>query len=255
MSFRQGFLSILFFSILFVFSLVTASSKLVWAASEENTASCQPIYGGGETCVQTGNITINKTIQNPQTLQYVDNLGTDDSKYAPGQLVHFKIIVKNKSNASIKNIVVKDRLPQYVDCAYGGTGQCDSATKIINLIIDNLNANETKTFTIVGIIASKSQLPENKETICLINQGVAVQMQQISQDNSQFCIQKNSAPSSNTQPVTPGTTKGGLPVYPPSGAKTTPQTGPETIALFGLFASGLIGYILRGHTTHQLDKI
>ena len=35
---------------------------------------CEPIYGGGQTCVSRGNIILNKAVQNPSTKQYLDNL-------------------------------------------------------------------------------------------------------------------------------------------------------------------------------------
>lgn len=217
---------------LFPFLLLPGSVRA--EGTENIISSCQPIYGGGETCIQTENIAINKTVQDPQTLQYVDNLGANDPKYAPGQTVQFRIAVKNTSNVSVKNIKVEDRLPQYMD-----------DPKIINFNIDNLNPNETKTLISRGKIASKNSLPDDNKTICLINQAIAAQNQQISQDNSQFCIQKNEAPSATGNPVNPISTKGGLSVYPPSDAKATPATGPETVALFGLFASCLFGLMLR----------
>lgn len=40
------------------------------------------------------------------------------------------------------------------------------------------------------------------------------------------------------------TTKGGLKVFPAAPVEKTPATGPEDIALVGLFSSGIIGYIL-----------
>lgn len=232
-------------------STLNEDPRLNSAVDLVSQPSCQPIYGGGENCAQTENITINKTVQNPRTLKYVDNLDTNDPKYNPDQTVLFQITVKNTSKASIKNIEVKDRLPQYVDCASGGAGQCNNAAKIIAFRIDNLNANETKSFTLKGKIVSKSNLPQGKETICLINQAVATQKQQNSQDNARFCINKNQAFSAITPSVNRTGTKGGLPVYSPSKTKTTPATGPEALAVVGLFASGFLGFLLRKNTSKR----
>ncbi len=41
------------------------------------------------------------------------------------------------------------------------------------------------------------------------------------------------------------TTKGGLKVFPAAPVQKTPATGPEDMALAGLFSSGIVGYILR----------
>jgi len=243
MSAKQGFLYIYLFAYL-IFGLfsILLSPGIVTADNQEN---CQPIYGGGESCVQKGKVAINKTVRNPQTLQYVENLGVQDPKYSPNQTVQFQITVKNTSNTPIGNIEIKDRLPQYLDCASEVSSQCNNATKIITFTIDNLNANEIKIYTFKGKVASINNLSEDKEAICLVNQALATQNKQTSQDNSLFCIQKNEAPSATTQQTNPGSTKGGLPVYPPSRTKSTPGTGPETVALFGLLASGLFGFMLR----------
>ncbi len=41
-------------------------------------SSCQAIYGGGQTCIQVGNVVINKTVKNPKTGSFVDNLNVND---------------------------------------------------------------------------------------------------------------------------------------------------------------------------------
>lgn len=243
MSTGQGFLYICSFTYLIFGLLFTPYSPgIVTAEAQDN---CQPIYGGGESCVQTGNVTINKTVQNPKTLQYVDNLDASSPKYNPGQIVLFQITVTNTSNNPIKNIEVKDLLPQNIDCASQETNQCNNATKIIAFTIDNLNARETKIYTLKGKIASISNQPEDKATICLVNQATAAQDKQAARDNSQFCIQKNETPSTTARQANTGSTKNGLTVFPPSKTKATPATGPETLALSALFASGLFGFILR----------
>lgn len=249
----RGLLFTFSFSILLLFSLFAAPAAprsalpgtvIDASASEKSLPSCQTIYGGGENCLQSENITISKSVLNPQTLKYVENLADDDPKYNPDQIAQFQITVKNTSNKSIKDIKVKDLLPQYVDCASGGTGQCDNATKIITFSINALNANEIKTFILKAKITSKNKLADKKEVICLVNQAIAIESQQKSQDNSQFCIQKNTTLATVNQT----STKGGLPVYPPAQAGITPQTGPQAAALIGLISAGLLGLILRNKT-------
>lgn len=215
------------------------------AINEDKLPACQPIYGGGENCIQTENIAIDKKVQNPQTLKYVDNLYANDPGYNPGQIVQFQISVKNSSNKPASNIIIKDRLPQYMDCSSEEADKCNNAAKIITLTIDNLKSNETKAFILKGKTASAPKLPAGKQTICVVNQGVATRAQQTSQDNAQFCIQKNGVSSTTTPSVNQTGTKGGLSVYSPSKTKTTPPTGPETLSLLGLIAAGVLGSILR----------
>lgn len=56
------------------------------------------------------------------------------------------------------------------------------------------------------------------------------------------------------QPATPSanseqTTKGGLPVYDPQPASTTPDTGPEILGLAALIPAAGLGYYLRRKTS------
>lgn len=236
---------LLFF--LFFFSALT-SPALAEVVNENNLPRCQPIYGGGPTCIQSENISINKTIQNPQTLQFEENLDINGPKYYPGQIVQFRIEVQNTSDTEIKNIKIKDSLPKYLNCLSGENQKCDKSAKTISLSLDKLNPDEAKTIILKAAIASEDQFSDNQKNICLINQINATLGNEISQDNSQFCIQKTTSLDQNTNS---NKTKGGLPVYPPSKAESTPKTGPESLALFGLMASGLIGFILNKKTQYK----
>ncbi len=82
------FLSIIFLLIIFSF--------LFPLKSYADSISCQPIYGGGQTCVTTANILINKKVLNPSTNVFVDNLGINDPKYQPGFIVNFRLEIRRK---------------------------------------------------------------------------------------------------------------------------------------------------------------
>lgn len=197
--------------------------------------SCQPIYGGGQTCVQVGNITINKTVKNPSTGSFVDNLGTGDPKFSPTNTVAFKITVTNTGDSDISKTTVKDTLPNYVTFV-SGPGKFDNNTKVLTFDVENLAAGASKTFDVTAKVVEAKNLPGDQSTICVVNQATAkTNDNQESSDNAQFCIEKE---------VTP-TTKGGLKVFPAPEVKTTPSTGPEMFALIGLIPSGLAGLVLR----------
>lgn len=202
------------------------------------TSSCQPIYGGGQICVQAGDLLLNKTVRNPQSGTFVENLGVNDPKYGPDQEVSFQIMVTNTGNDTLTNITVKEIFPQHVTYL-SGPGTVDNAKKVVTFTIDALNPNETKTFTFTGKIAPANTLPQEKDVVCVINRVSAKIGDKESTDNAQFCIQKGAAPQ-------PGqVTKGGLPVMPPTQVTTTPPTGPEALALLALLPSGVLGYIFR----------
>ena len=194
--------------------------------------TCQPIYGGGETCIQVGNLLINKTVQDPQSKAFVDNLGINNPMFAPDQDITFKLIVTNDGNETVKNVVIKDTYPQYVNFT-SGDGKFDNNTKTLTIEVAEIKAGESKTYTLAGKIVSSSSIPGDTGTVCVVNQATATSNGKVSQDNAQFCIKK-----SNVLGV----------VFPPPSVKTSPPTGANAIALFGLIPVAISGFILRRRT-------
>ena len=223
---KKGYLSIIFLLTIFSF----ANPLKAFADT-----SCQPIYGGGQTCVTTGNISINKTVMNPKTNQFVDNLNINDSRYQPEFTTTFQIAVTNTGNASISRVKVSDVFPQYITFS-SGTGNFDSNTKTLTFEINNLLANETKNFTVLGKIVNSSLIPISQgSVVCVVNQATATNLDntsQVSQDNAQLCIEKTA-------------TSSGFPVFPTTTIKTTPATGVESLVLFSLIPTGIAGWFLR----------
>jgi uncharacterized repeat protein (TIGR01451 family) len=229
------------------------AQNVLAAGNDYGSNQCQPIYGGGESCIKTPQFEINKTVQNPASKAYVDNLSVNDPKFAPTQEVLFKITVKNTSQEKLTNIVIKDIFPEVVDFS-GGIGDYDAKSKTLTIKLDKLDSNEVRDFYVQAKVLPKDKLTNGDNIVCSINQSSITALDKTSQDNAQFCIEKGMTPQTTKggQPVNPGTTtvnppttKGGLPVYPPTTAKTTPQTGPESLALIGLIPSALGGLYLR----------
>ncbi len=247
------------------------AGSVVAAGENYGTKQCQPIYGGGDSCAKTPQVEINKTVQNPQNQLYVDNLGVGDAKHAPTQAVLFKITVKNTSDTKLTNLVIKDVFPQVVEYS-GGVGDFDAKTKTLSIKLASLDANEVRDFYVQAKVNAKEKLPADQNIVCVVNQSIVTAADKTAQDNAQFCIEKtktvptivsNQPTTKGGQPNVPGTTttkggqpvaknptttKGGLPVYPPTKATTTPQTGPEAIALIGLIPSAIGGMLLRRKT-------
>ena len=236
----------IFLSIMIASTLFSITTGVAFADTAQN---CQPIYGGGTTCTQNKDLTLDKKILNPQTGSLVDSLNADNYKFTPEQLVSFQITIKNNSGNSLSNITFKDIFPNKYLNFYSGPGKFDNNTKTMNLIINMLNKDETKIYTVRGTIANASELPNN-QTICLSNQAQVIEGNQISQDNTPFCLtsSKIATETNNTESSTPATTKGGLPIYRATNSKHTPSTGPEDIAVFGLIPTGALGWFLRKKT-------
>jgi uncharacterized repeat protein (TIGR01451 family) len=200
--------------------------------------SCQPIYGGGQSCVTTNNIVVNKTVLNPQTNQFVDNLSINDPKYQPGFITTFQISVTNTGNNNISQVDVKDIFPQYVSFA-SGPGTFDTNANTLSYSLTNLAPNETRTNSVVGRIFNAAQISvAQNSVVCVVNQAIAmINNANVSQDNAQFCIQ-------NTAPVAVTTTKGGFPVYSSVPVTSTPSTGPDAFSLILLAPTGLAGIFM-----------
>lgn len=208
--------------------------------------SCQPIYGGGQTCVTSENILINKKVLNPSTNTLVDNLGINDPKYSPGFIVNFRLEVTNTGNTTINRVDVKDVFPQYIEFN-SGPGNFDQNTKTLTFSLDNLAPNETRTSIIVGRVVASNQLPTSG-IVCVVNQAIAVtSSNDNSQDNAQLCIE-------NKVPVQAVITKGGFPILSPVPVGTSPSTGPESLALFSLIPTGIAGWFLRKHALRRKSQ-
>lgn len=233
------FLSILSF---FLFSSVALTP--VFAAGDvlPSPTPCQPVYGGGTSCVSI--LTITKAVQNPSDKGFVHNLTVNDSMYLPEQTVSFKIVVSNTSDKTVNSVVIKDTFPQYLTFV-SGPGSFDSKNRSVSVKIDSLKKDETKTYDLKMKIAKADALPKNGETFCLINQATATVNKEVVSDNSQFCVQNKATAMKVVPTQVPNSSKGGLPLYQAPKVTTTPSTGAESLALLALAPLGGIGLLLR----------
>lgn len=214
--------------VLLIALIIFVSSQLGNKAFAQT--SCQPIYGGGESCVSTGDITVDGKVLNPSTNKLVDNLSVNDARYKPGFIVTFQVAITNNRKTVIEKANIQDIFPQFVSFS-SGPGSFDTNTKTLTFDVDNLMPSETKTFNILGRIAYADQLSFSQKVICLANQVIAIVPDPAAgQDNNQFCIEK---------------TKEGFPVFSPALITTTPATGTESLALFALIPTGIAGWFLR----------
>lgn len=216
---------------LFLFGLSSSASFASYGSEE-----CQPIYGGGETCITTSKFIIDKKVLNPEKTKggvesYVDNLFNNDPKYVSGQNIKFQLVVTNTGDSAISELTLSDTIPSYVNFV-SGPGTYDAKSRTLNFQILNLNANESRKYFVEVKVKNADSLPSGQGTPCAVNQALVKSGNDESRDNSQFCIEKK-------------TTKGGLPVLPAPGLKQTPATGPEMLGLIGLIPAGLAGLLLR----------
>lgn len=215
--------------------LLTAIYSFPKTALADTT--CTQLYGGGSystTCV-SGELSVNKTVQNPTNNQFVDNLD-NSTPFTPGQQVNFQITINNTGNATLNNIVVKDMLPNFLDYI-SSNGNFDNNSKTVTYNIDHLNSGSSQTFSVDAKFTNSNNLPSNTNTTCVVNQATATaDGQPTAQDNSQACVVNN---------VLGATTKGGQTIFPAPNTKSTPPTGAEAFSLLALIPAVFAGLKLR----------
>lgn len=197
------------------------------------------------------NLTIHKTVLNPESNRYVDNMGLHDIMFHPGDPITFHITIGNTGNATILQVILKDVFPKYVTFI-NGSGTFDPISKTLTIITINLTPSTTQTFSITGRIMDANLLPDQKTT-CDTNQATASSNAgQTVQAVSQFCMMNpnpsTSSGSLTTQPTQPATSQPNQntqPIYPPASTSTTPATGAENAALVLPLISGLAGVLMR----------
>ena len=213
-----------------VLSLVFA---ILFPAYVNAAGNCQPIYGGGESCLSQDKITVDKKIQSPVSKKFVDNLTQSETKFAAGDNITFELNITNKSGNTLKEIEVIDNLPNNLTYT-SGPGSYNTKTRTLSFKINDLKANESRKFIVVGMVNNVGK------STCVINYASVKSGNLKADDNSRFCLEKSICVD------TPNTTKGGFPVMPaPQGMTQTPATGPEMIPLFSLLPLALAGLYIR----------
>lgn len=133
-------------------------------------------------------ILVDKTIKNPITLEYLNNLDSSAVLFTADNLIDFKVRVKNTGDEELKNIEVKDTLPPYV-IFQSGPGSYDSGSRTLTWKIDKLDPDQESTFDIRVKVVPASQLPQGG-TVCVINRiDARAETGEYDDDSSQFCIE------------------------------------------------------------------
>lgn len=195
---------------------------------------CETQYGGTQVCVTTGQLQVNKEVFDPKNQKYVDNLGINDYKFSPGELISFRLSIKNVGDATLGNVTVTDT-PQ--------SGFLDLATGALNFNLTNLAPGETRQQELKLRVVDASQLPQNN-VICIINAAEASADSNRDRDTAQLCLERK--------------------VLGVVAAKELPKTGPEglLLALFGSVSGVAVGVRLvrvgriryNGETDYQMTE-
>lgn len=226
--------------------ILTALSALLFLSLTKIAKAdfCNPIYGGGPTCITIGGLMLDATVMNPETNKMVNGLKINDPKYIPGSIVTFQIKLINTTNSTIGRIDVQHGFPPYVNYS-AGEGNFDQATRILSFTVNSLEPNKPKTYNVFGRIAESDQIPGGNGTTCVTSQAVAVVVDPASaKDTLSLCIEKKIAPT--PLPIKKPATKSGFPILtPPAAISKTPATGNEALFTLVLIPIGILGEFLR----------
>lgn len=91
---------------LLVFSAFVFLPRSVFAA-----VRCETQYGGGEVCVKTGELQVDKKVWSKMSNSFVDNLWQFSEIFKAGEEVVFKLKVKNVGDETFSSVNVWDSLP------------------------------------------------------------------------------------------------------------------------------------------------
>ena len=174
---------------------------------------CETQYGGGEVCVRTGELQLDKEVWDVEDGLYVDNMGLADYKFSPGEEITFKLKIKNVGDETFDKVYVKDTLPDYLELISGD----------LSFEISDLTVGETEEREFKVRVVSADKFPSGKSLICVVNSGEAWSGDERDKDTAQVCLEKKVL-----------------------GVKEFPPTGPKewfAILLFSI-AAGAIGISL-----------
>ncbi len=181
-------------TILFLTTIVVA---LIFSSSSIlASAGCVPVYGGGVSCPRPAEMLLDKTVRNPATGVYVDNiLPTDNTNYLPGSIVPFHLKVQNSGDETLSLVTVTDSIPSFTDYSSidGGAENpsYDTNSRKLTFTVSNLAGNTSRTLTLNLRVVSEAALPANKTLICPINIVDGVSSNNgTDHDESQFCVQR-----------------------------------------------------------------
>ncbi len=186
--------AVFFLTAIFFSSMVFGAPALASGAVPTVTpgaANCVPVYGGGVQCPRVGQVLINKTVRNPSTGIFVDNLGPSDPKFRPAWLINFQITVQNTGDQTLDDVKVTDKLPDFVDFT-SGPGSFDNNSKTLTFDVGSLAGGTSRTFDVVARVVHAAVLPADKSVVCPVNtvDAVVTDTNQTDRDTSQFCIEK-----------------------------------------------------------------
>jgi len=148
-----------------------------------STPAMAYMYGEEE---PTSQLIVDKQVTTPDIEGWQDNIPSSQLVLQNGDLVKFRIKIKNSGDKNLKNIQVTDSLPQHLNIVFNPGEYCQDQN-LVSWQIDELKAGKEQTSEIRVNIASKADIVDG--TLCLINKVEAkAETGEYDEDTSSFCI-------------------------------------------------------------------
>lgn len=132
---------------------------------------CFTQYGGGETCVnvdEDAKIDVDKQVSDKDG-DYSDHIKSSVHTFSAEDKVYFKITVKNKGDVDLKNVELKDVLPDFLSFSkmiQGDNPDKDGST--LKWDLGELKVGESETIKFYAKVDSGDNLPVD-DKVCLTN--------------------------------------------------------------------------------------
>lgn len=135
---------------------------LLFAPAVSAAVRCETQYGGGQVCIKTGALQVNKQVKlvtgKGGEHEWRDYLGMQAGvRFHTGEEVTFRILVKNVGDAKFDKVSVADTFPSFLELAGGN----------LNSEILNLDPGQEKDVMVVGRVVSTDRLA--KAIDCAVN--------------------------------------------------------------------------------------
>lgn len=164
---------------------------LAGTANASGSVRCETQYGGGQVCVTTGNVQIDKKVCDIATLNcdpeenYRDNMFRTDHLFTVGDKVIYRLEVTNVGNETLSTVNVTDTLPEYISYISGGLSYTinnlqPGATDIHRIdatVPDSIPAGifcDERTTNTATVSSGNEPSDTDKAQICVAKQGQAV---------------------------------------------------------------------------------
>jgi hypothetical protein len=172
--------------------LLIAAGFLVYFINLAQAAECHTVYGGGEVC-ETGDLSLDKKVYNPEAKAYWDNIAASDYTFSVGEEVKFSLRVKNISDVKVDSVRINDdfdRLDEYMVFVSSERGDYRAAVTDhkVKFELGGLNPDEEVTVYFIARFKAEGELPAG--TTCLTNAAHAYSHPDNVSDSdyAEFCV-------------------------------------------------------------------